>query len=266
MMVNRTMNDQPDQPQPNERPRGILSPADRQFLRGEKNLSDSAERNARHRIRNRVQASLADFELLWTYLPDRDLQLLFAPDDKQDRQAIRSWGHYAIAFIRLGLWTNEDPHSDRIADALEQAAFAAGKLAHADVQLDTEPAPDGDLLLAAMRDKNNRIAELRDRVDEEGLAPSQEADLREEAHREASFLYQLFEKGLMDPSVDPDALAAIDLFGQETEFTAEIVEEERAPMAESPIIRRSLPILTDISISPSDASIDQSKRQLDDNQ
>jgi hypothetical protein len=259
------MSDQPTNSRPDERPRGILSPDDRQFLRGEKDLSNSAERNARQRIRERVQEGLADFELLWTCLPDRDMKHLFTPNEEQGRHPIRSWAHYAIAFLRLGLWTNGDPHPDRIADAIEQAAFAAGKLAHADVQLDTEPAPDGNLLLAAMRDKNNRIAEIRDRVHGEELAPSREAALREEAQREASFLYQLFEKGLMDPSVDSEALAEIDLFGQETELTADTVEEERAPMVESPIVRQPLPIITDISTVPPDASIDQSEKQPDDN-
>lgn len=260
------MNDQPTGSPPEERPRGILTPDDRQFLRGEKDLSDSAERNARQRIRDRVQASLMDFELLWTCLPDRDLQLLFAPDDEQNPQNLRSCAHYAIAFLRLGLWTNEDPHTDRIADAIEQAAFAAGKLAWANVELDTEPAPSGDLLLASMRDKNNRIAEIQDSVENEDLRPSQEATLREEAHQEASFLYHLFEKGLMDPSVDPEALAGIDIIGQETELTAEIVEEERNPMIESPIVRQPLPIVTDISVTPPAANIDQSDTQPEDNQ
>jgi hypothetical protein len=163
------------------------------------------------------------------------------------------------------LWTNEDPHPDRIADAIEQAAFAAGTLSHADVHLDTEPAPNGNLLLAMMRDKNNRIAEIRDRVENEDMAQSREAALREEAHREASYLYQLFEQGLVDPSVDPEALAAIDLLGQETELTAKSVKEERTPMIESPIVRQPLPIVTDISVSPPESSTDQSEKRPDDN-
>ncbi|SDZ92501.1 hypothetical protein SAMN04488065_1253 [Haloplanus vescus] len=259
------MSDQPTDSQLDERPRGILTPDDRQYLRGEKDLSDSAERNARQRIRDRIQESLADFELLWTCLPERDLHLLFAPDDQQAHQKLRSSAHYAIAFLRLGLWTNEDLHPDRIADAIEQAAFAAGKLAHADVQLDTEPAPEGDLLLAAMRDKNNRIAEIRDRVEEDDLEPSREAALRQEAHREATFLYHLFEKGLVDPSVDPEALAAIDLFGQESDIAADAVEKERTPVVESPIVRQPLPIVTDVSYDSPEDSVDQSAIQTRDN-
>lgn len=44
--------------------RGILSEADREYLKGEKDLSAGAERNARQRIRERVQASIHDYRLL----------------------------------------------------------------------------------------------------------------------------------------------------------------------------------------------------------
>lgn len=260
------MDDKQDQPRPKQRPRGILSPADRQFLRGEKELSDSAERNARQRIRERVHASLADFELLWTFLSERDLQLLFDPDSEEERRNLRSWSHYAIAFIRLGLWTNQDPHPDRIADALEQAAFAADQLADAEVDLETEPAPEGDLLLATMQDKNDRIAELGDRIAEEDLGQSSEEELREEARREGSYLYQLFQRGMMDSSVDSEALATIDLLDEESELTAEIIEQERRLLTDTPVVRPSLPVLTDISRGQPDTSTQQSDTQTEDNQ
>lgn len=60
-----------------QRDRGILSAADRSYLRGETELgSVQSERNTRSRIRDRVQDGLFDFELL-AELPDREIELLF---------------------------------------------------------------------------------------------------------------------------------------------------------------------------------------------
>ncbi|PSP77190.1 hypothetical protein BRC81_10405 [Halobacteriales archaeon QS_1_68_20] len=60
------------------RDRGVLSRADRTYLRGEAGLSSvQAERNARARIRNRVYDALLDFEVLVEHLSDRDRELVF---------------------------------------------------------------------------------------------------------------------------------------------------------------------------------------------
>ena len=61
-----------------DRDRGILSPADREYLRGEREFASAqAERNARARIRDRVFAATFDFELLVDALADRDRELVF---------------------------------------------------------------------------------------------------------------------------------------------------------------------------------------------
>lgn len=65
-------------PESGERGRGVLSPADREFLRGDRELSSvQAERNARARIRDRVYEALLDFEVLVERLEDRDRELVF---------------------------------------------------------------------------------------------------------------------------------------------------------------------------------------------
>jgi len=46
-----------------ERDRGIFTTADREYLLGERELSDQAERNTRHRIRNRLQNGIYDLGL-----------------------------------------------------------------------------------------------------------------------------------------------------------------------------------------------------------
>lgn len=61
-----------------ERDRGVLSPADRAYLRGETDLgSVQSERNTRARIRDRIHHAVLDFELLVEHLPERDRELVF---------------------------------------------------------------------------------------------------------------------------------------------------------------------------------------------
>lgn len=61
-----------------ERGRGVLTEADRAYLRGDREYgSVQAERNTRARIRERVYAALLDFEVLVEGLADRDRDLVF---------------------------------------------------------------------------------------------------------------------------------------------------------------------------------------------
>ncbi|TYL36866.1 hypothetical protein CV102_20370 [Natronococcus pandeyae] len=61
-----------------DRDRGLLSQADRAYLRGEADLASlQSERNARARIRNRIYHAMLDFELLVEHLADHDRELVF---------------------------------------------------------------------------------------------------------------------------------------------------------------------------------------------
>jgi hypothetical protein len=61
-----------------DRDRGVLTAADRAFLRGEREYgSVQAERNARARIRRRVVDALLDVPLLVEALAERDRELVF---------------------------------------------------------------------------------------------------------------------------------------------------------------------------------------------
>ncbi|WP_158058042.1 hypothetical protein [Halorussus halophilus] len=61
-----------------ERARGILSEADRAYLRGETELASvQSERNTRARIRNRIFEAIFDFELLVEHLSKNDRELVF---------------------------------------------------------------------------------------------------------------------------------------------------------------------------------------------
>ena len=55
-----------------DRDRGILTSSDRNFLSGKKELSDQSARDARYRIRNRVENSIRDIAFLDSFLEKRD--------------------------------------------------------------------------------------------------------------------------------------------------------------------------------------------------
>jgi len=85
-----------------ERPRGVLSAADRSYLRGETAFeSDQSERNARARIRERVLAGLRDADLLADELSERDRELVFGKHVGDDPEAVRAL-IAALAFLYRG--------------------------------------------------------------------------------------------------------------------------------------------------------------------
>lgn len=59
------------------RNRGILTQADREFLRGEKELKPQSARKRRQQIRERVWNAIFDFWLLVDHLPDEDWEGIF---------------------------------------------------------------------------------------------------------------------------------------------------------------------------------------------
>lgn len=240
------MNEKDSTSEKDDRPRGILSEGDREFLREERDLSDSAARNARHRIRRRVQAAMTDFELLWNFMSDRDMEQIFHPDSDEERNQVRVASHQALSFIRLGLWQNRDPHAGRVEDAVEQAAFAAGYAAVATMTIDAEPIPDGELLLAKMAHKEDRMAELRERLYDDELDEETEAELMAELEKEATFQYYLFEKAIRDPEIEPSKLADVEIIGVSLEMTAEDIVKERTGWAKIPVQRQSVPKVINI--------------------
>lgn len=61
-----------------DRERGVLSPADRAYLLGEREMShEQSKRNAEARIRRRVHAAALDFDLLLHALSEKDRRQLF---------------------------------------------------------------------------------------------------------------------------------------------------------------------------------------------
>lgn len=63
-----------------DRPRGILTEADRSFLKGKKEFSsEQSERDARYRIRQRIKNSILDFSIITRYLDSKDRDQIFKP-------------------------------------------------------------------------------------------------------------------------------------------------------------------------------------------
>ncbi|MFB6307740.1 MAG: hypothetical protein ABEH35_00270 [Haloarculaceae archaeon] len=103
-----------------ERPRGILSPADRAFLRGEADLdSEQSVYDARYRIRQRVQHALLDFTLLFERLDERDIGQVFDPGNEHERftDALVD----AFAFLAFGTAEYDPPRETLLSEGVRRA-------------------------------------------------------------------------------------------------------------------------------------------------
>lgn len=119
-----------------DRERGILSEADRSYLRGgTEYASIQSERNARARIRDRVYEGVRDFELLVGALPAEDRKLVFEKrfaelDGVEAFDALVS----AVAFLYLAVG-DTDLEFDRVLHEAVNVAEARSNRA-ATVDLD----------------------------------------------------------------------------------------------------------------------------------
>ncbi|MCU4926356.1 hypothetical protein OB905_10220 [Halobacteria archaeon AArc-dxtr1] len=85
-----------------DRERGVLSPADRAYLLGEREMShDQSARNAEARIRRRIRAAVLDFDLLLHTLPEKDRKQVFEATLTDD--AVLDGLRATVAFVYLGL-------------------------------------------------------------------------------------------------------------------------------------------------------------------
>ncbi|SER17814.1 hypothetical protein [Natrinema salaciae] len=99
-----------------DRERGVLSPADRAYLLGEREMShEQSKRNAEARIRRRIRAGVLDFDLLLHTLPEKDRRQLFGrtATDEAFLDGLRAM----IAFTYLGL----ESHGVDFEEVLEPA-------------------------------------------------------------------------------------------------------------------------------------------------
>ena len=119
------------------RDRGILSRADRDYLRGRAEFSSvQAERNARARIRDRVYESVYDFEMLVEHLSSHDRELVFGKrlgeaDGRDAYDALVS----ALAFLYQGVEDTGIDFEDVLTEAVNVAEAQNDRAASVELAL-----------------------------------------------------------------------------------------------------------------------------------
>ena len=133
-------------PGDDSRDRGVLSAADRAYLRGEREYgSVQAERNARARIRDRLYNSLQDFEVLIEHLEPRDLELVF--EKRVDADGTTGFDALVstLAFLYRGIERTDLGIETVLREAFNLAEAENGRAATVDLDL-TFHALDADQL------------------------------------------------------------------------------------------------------------------------
>lgn len=131
---------------PEDRPRGILSPTDRDYLCGLKEYAQpQTDANRRQDIRERIENGLEDFALLWMFLARDEREKVFDElgEDGTD-EVIESM----VAFAYLGI----DQNTTRLEECIERGVLgganadklfrSAGRATDANVSIDIEYNPD----------------------------------------------------------------------------------------------------------------------------
>ncbi len=104
-----------------ERPRGILTPSDRDFLLGRKtDYTEHSKKQKRNRIRRRVRNAVLDFSILYECLEDRDRKTVFDPDD-EDRDAYTQGITDMLAFLHLGTMGYVTPFKDMLSEGVAKS-------------------------------------------------------------------------------------------------------------------------------------------------
>jgi hypothetical protein len=135
---------------PEDRPRGIISKTDREYLCGLKEYAQpQTDANRRQAIRERVINGLEDFALLFLFLEDDEREKVFEElGDEKTEEVIASMA----AFAYLGV----DQERPRFEQCLERGILQAanrnklfrstGRATDADVSINVEYNPDPDKL------------------------------------------------------------------------------------------------------------------------
>jgi len=138
-----------------ERPRGILSAADRAYLRGDAELSSTqAERNARARIRDRVENAVLDFELLVEGLERRDRELVFEKRfGDRDGTEVFDGLVSTLAFLYAGIEDTDLDFDSVLTEGINLAEAENDRAASVDFER-TYHALDAETLLRELREGN----------------------------------------------------------------------------------------------------------------
>lgn len=141
---------------PRDRPRGILSPTDREYLCGLKEYAQpQTDANRRQDIRERVVNGVEDFALLSLFLDEDQRGKVFEKlGEDEAEEAIASM----VAFAYLGLKQDRPRFEQCLEHGILQAANrdkifrSAGRATDADVSISVEYEPDPDKLYRQFED------------------------------------------------------------------------------------------------------------------
>lgn len=145
---------------PSDRPRGILSPTDRDYLCGLKDYSHKqTELNRKQEIRQRTTEAIRDFDLLWLLLDESERNDVIKSFETDELDTALS---SIVAFIYLGL-DGEIKHLERVLErGIYQAANyevsgrLSGGASKVSVNIDIDRYPDIDELYSRFRKGQGR--------------------------------------------------------------------------------------------------------------
>lgn len=131
---------------PEDRPRGILSPTDREYLCGRKEYAQpQTDANRRQEIRERVKNGLKDFTLLWLLLERKEREKIF---DDLGEEGTDEVIEAMVSFAHLGL-DRDKAHLEELiqrgvlgAENVDKLFRSAGRATDANVSINVEYDPD----------------------------------------------------------------------------------------------------------------------------
>jgi len=162
-----------------DRDRGVLTGADRAYLRGETEPSSTqVERNTRARIRDRVHDALLDFPVLVEHLSERDRELVF--DDRLDAAGPAAFDALVatVAFLYDGLEETDLAFETVVAEGINVACAPDDRAATVDLDVTYTSLTPETIRQKAERGEPLSLTEiaLADQSDEIDLATVVETD------------------------------------------------------------------------------------------
>jgi len=166
-----------------ERPRGILSPADRKYLKSPDTYSDQAAYERRQSIVTRVHEALHDFPVLVANLEEEHRREAFEDRDLEHKDYTLNVLDSAFTFLYLGVADivpeelAKDAFEDSIAEGVQRAYLQRGISVDdvtVTIEVDTGPTieelkneenPDPETLFQLFQAGEMSIEELRERVE-----------------------------------------------------------------------------------------------------
>ncbi|WP_053773179.1 hypothetical protein [Halorubrum tropicale] len=222
-----------------DRDRGVLTPADREFLRTEgKNLgSEQSRRNTRRRIRKRIRNAIIDFDLIVRLLNDEDRALVFEEEEDHWDRVFQAGQKAMIEFLYAGLADADETTMD-FETVLKSGVHDAELERHdgpvfvdvdfgveTDVQFDLEDARErfengsaltvaeiGALIATGTVDDPDQMAELAELAQERGVVESSVSPMQAAYAAEALDIDPVGSEGVPVLATDDDETAdAIDI-------------------------------------------------------